>query len=472
MNDGTTQTTEIDIKDLLCFILKHIIVLVIVSAIFAGVGAGYSLYKQANTTPTSNVLDISVKLPGESEEAYANRVANVERVISIKNNISAITRQVEIQNDYLSSSIYMQIDPLNTATTKTQLVISCDNSNVGVLETLYNAYKEDITRGDYITDVADTLGYSVGATQELITLDFKTSELSSSDSLNQMGIMTICVVGESFEKTDLIMDAIIAEIETRSDDFMSSIASHSISFVGRQSSVGFDSIVRQKQLDSVTTLNTMQTQINNLNNNLDSIAKNLGLKDKTSFYEPVTPLGVESSISIKNLLLYCILGFAAGIVLVGGALSYVYVLGKTILSQTQFFALFGLEKIGVCKPLNRKSKFQIILDRWSNDDTSLSEDASRAIIEANFENMTRGVKRVLVTGTVDSDVVKESIKRLNIKADVKMDMFSDPSVIKTASEYDGIVLVEQRGVSQRKAINEQIRLLKNSGTIIIGAIVL
>ena len=53
-----------------------------------------------------------------------------------------------------------------------------------------------------------------------------------------------------------------------------------------------------------------------------------------------------------------------------------------------------------------------------------------------------------------------------------MDMFSDPSVIKTASEYDGIVLVEQRGVSQRKAINEQIRLLKNSGTIIIGAIVL
>ena len=51
-------------------------------------------------------------------------------------------------------------------------------------------------------------------------------------------------------------------------------------------------------------------------------------------------------------------------------------------------------------------------------------------------------------------------------------MFNDPSVLKSVSEYDGVVLVEKRGFSKKKTVKEQIRLLKNSGTKIIGAIIL
>lgn len=471
MNDEKTQVMEIDIKDILCFILKHIVVLVIVSAIFAFAGAAYSFYKQANATPTSSVLDTSVKLPGESDEAYNNRIANVERANDIKANISVLTEQVAIQNDYINNSVYMQIDPLNVAITKAQVVISCGNDNVGGLETLYNAYMEDITRGEYIEEVADSLNCSVGAAQELITVDFESSDLTNTDSLSQMGIMNIRVIGVNVEDSDLIMDAIIAEMESKSSVFKSSIVSHSITVVGRQNSVGYDAIVRQKQLDSVTVLNNIQSQINNLNNNLDNIAKMLGLADRMSFYEPVNNAST-SGISVTSLLKHGIVGLFLGFVLSAGIYYVKYLFGQTIVSQAQFFNMFRIANVGICKPTKNRNQFTALLDRWSNDDNSLDESGSNALISANYSNLTAGMKKILVTGTIESDAVIQRLNSLKLTGDVKLDIFSNPDVLKSVSEYDGIVFVEQRGISCRKQIKEQIRLINNSGVKIVGAIIL
>lgn len=473
MNDEKTQVMEIDIKDILCFILKHIVFLVMVSAIFAFAGAAYSFYKQANATPTSSVLDTSVKLPGESDEAYNNRIANVERANDIKANISVLTEQVAIQNDYINNSVYMQIDPLNVAISQAQVVVSCDNSNAGGLEAIYNAYKEDIATGDYIENVADSLNCSIGAVQELITIDFDSSNLTNTDSLTQMGIMTIRVIGTSVENSNLIMDAIIAELELKSTEFKSSIISHEVTVVGIQSSVGYDAIVRQKQLDSVTTLNNIQTQINNLNINLDNTAKILGLADRTSFYDS---LSVEktavSEFSFKGTVKFAAVGALLGFVFIAGVYALLYVFGRNIVSQEQFFSLFNTTKIGVCKPVGKRSMAKVLLDLWSEDDKRLTEETLNSLIALNYANLTADKTKVLITGTVDSEAVKASIKKLDLSGDVKLGFYNNPNVLKTAHDYEAIVLVEQRGVSNKKEVKEQIRLLNNSGTSIIGAILL
>ncbi len=473
MNDGKTQTMEIDFKDLLCFILKHIIVLVIGSVFFAFAGAGYSFYKQVNATPTPNALNTSVKLPGESEEAYINRVANVERAKDILDNISSITNQVRIQNDYLSSSVYMQIDPLNVATTKMQVVISCDNSSEGGLETLYNAYKEDIARGDYISSVADELGYSTGATQELISFTFESSDALCADSINQMGLMTISVVGDSSEITDLIMDAIVDEINAKSSEFDSSVIPHSLTYVGRQSSVAFDAVVRQRQFDTVNVLNSMQSQINSLNSNLDTTAKTLGLPDRNSFYETIDSENIQTtSVSPKGLIKLGLVGFALGLMLSAGICILIYVFGRRIVSQSQFFSLFCIQRIGVFKPLGKRTKMHVWLDQLSCDDTALSDETIVALISANLCNLSSCSKHILITSSVDSEMVNAAIKSLDVPCDIKLDLFSNPAILKNAADYDGIVIVEQRGVSRKQVVREQICLLKNSGTKIIGAIIL
>ena len=476
MNEGTTQTVEIDLKDLFCYILKHATALLIVAVIFGIVGAGFSYVKQTkeSSAPVASILDTTVKQPGESDEAYSNRIANVERANDIMDNITVLTEQVEIQNEYLSNSVYMQIDPLNTATSRVQVIITCDSNVVGGLDSLYNAYLLDITEGDYLKSVADELGYTQGAVQELIGGYLTTTGLSYTDSQEQMGTLNVYVLGPSVDETELIMDAVVAEIESVAKDYNSSIMSHTVSVVGCQSTVGYDSGVKKTQLDSITTLNTIQTQINNLNSNLDNIAKTLGLTDRTDFYEPINTTTVtQDGLSVKNCIKYGLVGLVLGIVFAAGIIILIYMFGRKIVSQSQFFSLFrDIDNIGVGKPLGKRTKIQFMLDRLSNDDSALPEENINKLISANYSNLTVNSKKVLITGTVDSDLVRESIKGLGINADVKLDMFSNPSVLQSVSEYDGIVLVEKRDVSKKKLVSEQIRLLKNSGTKIIGAIIL
>ena len=476
MNDSTTQALEIDLKDLFCFILKHTKVLIIVAIIFGIAGAGFSFAKQkkASNVSVANVLDVTEKLPGESDEAYNSRVANVERANVLMDNIAALTKQLEIQNDYICNSVYMQLDPLNAASSRVQLVISCDSSIVGGIDSLYNAYYMDITRGDYIDSVADELGYDYGAIQELIGVYLTSTELAYADSQKQMITLNVYVLGPSVDETEFIMDTVLAEIETVSKDYDSSIMNHTISIVGRQNTVGYDSGIKKTQLDSLTTLNTIQTQINNLNSNLDTIAQTLGLADRTDFYEPVdTTTATVSSFSVKNCIKYGLVGLVLGLVLSAGIIVLIYMFGRKIVSQSQFFSLFrDVNNVGICKPCGKRTKLQSVLDCLSNDDNSLTDENTNKLISANYFNLTTNAKKILITGTVDSDMVKESIKKLGVVGDVKLNMFNHPSVLQSVSDYDGIVLVEMRGVSRKKSVNDQIRLLKNSGTKIIGAIIL
>ena len=66
----------------------------------------------------------------------------------------------------------------------------------------------------------------------------------------------------------------------------------------------------------------------------------------------------------------------------------------------------------------------------------------------------------------------EAVKELGLKGDFKPDIFSNPDVLKTVPDYDGVVLLEQRKVSLYKTVNNEINLISNSGTEIIGAIII
>ena len=121
--------------------------------------------------------------------------------------------------------------------------------------------------------------------------------------------------------------------------------------------------------------------------------------------------------------------------------------------------------------VERKSSFVSLLDRLSENDNGLNESNSDSIISANCNNLISNKSKILITGSVSNDVIRNKIKELKLFGDVKLDLFNNPDVLKDVNSYDGIVLVEQRGVSEKKRVRDQIELLKNSGKEIIGAII-
>ena len=128
-----------------------------------------------------------------------------------------------------------------------------------------------------------------------------------------------------------------------------------------------------------------------------------------------------------------------------------------------------MDKVGVCKPRGKRSKLAEILDKKTSDDSNLSAEEMNKIIKANLTNLADG--KLLITGTSDSKNVQEAIKGVGVNGDVKLNLFKNTEILKNASEYDGIVVVEERGSSEKKAIKEELRLLENSGTKIVGAII-
>lgn len=470
MNDSINQPVEIDLKDLFFFILKKIMLILVVACITAGIGAAYAFIKsnRYGDAIVTNVLNIEERLPDETDDEYNNRVTKVNQAFNVVKSISALSAQVERQNNYLANSILMQIDPSNTAMSDAQIVITVsDNAPEGAIQSIYSAYYHAIESNNYLDEVAQSLNCNPEQLSELITARLQSSSTQVVESgSEQMFTIEVQIVGLSTNFTEALMDSVLDEITSQTDAISDSVANHDLTISGRQSTVGYSDAVRSSQYNIVNYMSNLQNQINSQNGILDNIAKQLKLSDRNSFYD-VSTANVNASSSTSTVK-YGAIGFVVGAILVIVYFLIVYVFGKRIVSQGQFFVLFSfLKKIGVCKP-SKKS----ILNRFTDDDSYLTKENNDKLIAANYDNLTQGLNKVLITGSVENDGIKKAIKSLDLKGDVQLDMFKNPDVLKKVSSYDGIVIVEQRDVSSKKNIRKQLELLNNSGTKIIGAIII
>ena len=284
------------------------------------------------------------------------------------------------------------------------------------------------------------------------------------------------------------MERIISETYRLSADLNKEVAPHTISLVGVQKIVDSDNAIREQQNNRVAYIHTLQDQIVSYNKTLDAIADDLGVSDKAALisyfktHDPVEVDGIptEYSETVTNRkakivpnLMWLGIGFGAGALLIALCVVIVYIFGKKIITQAQFFGLFlKIKRIGVMKPLGKRSKYSRFIDVKSEDDTKSGVENCNGLIAANYCNLTKDMNKVLITGTGDKKAMSEAVKALGLKGDFKPDIFSNPDVLKCVSDYDGIVLIEQRKYSLKSVVENEIDLLSNAGTKIVGAIII
>ena len=479
MDHDNSQAIELDIKDILLFALRKTHIVLIAGVVVAIAACGYAYYKSIKTSSAASiesvVLNTDVQMAGESDVEYSNRIQLVNRAHTIMENIESMNSQSGYLRNYIENSLLMQLDPMSVAVSEAQFVIKlADSDSVGLDSALIDSYISIIRRGDYIDEIAAEYGYDAGALQEMISATGNTVDnnlILAADSAPTR-VLTITVWGASEDLSTALLEGAIGEINNKYTDVNSSLAKHSLTEIGRQNYVSFVLNVRESQLKTMTTYQTLQSQIDYGNRYLDDIAKQLGLTDRNSFYADTT-LVVADNGATSRCVKYAVIGFVLGALLVAGFLACKYIWGGTIVTQNQFFKLFpGCENIGILKPSGKRNCFIKNIDRFSGDDTELSVDTMSAIVAANYENLTRGTKRVLVTGTIENETVKQTIQEMGIKADIHFDIFNHPELLRTLSDYDGVVIVEKRGVSTKKKVEKELNLLQNGTNNIVGAIIL
>ena len=490
--DPANNEYVIKVKDVLYVILKKLWLMIIVGLV-AGAGLFYINFSKVETVKSNDVLDITKKLnAGESDAKYQIRVQQVERARVLVEMIDNTNSQIEHARVYNSESIYMQIDPDNYFTSYAQITISIENnSDNGIDSVLYSAYERELRNGDYLNVYASKIGTKTNYIKEMFSVSSSAANETyiGIDSIpNKTGSIFLFVHGPSREFVDETMNLLISESEKIHDKLCEEIAPHELSLVGIQKNLLSDNGVRVQQNNYVIAISTLQDQIETYNRSLDSIAKDLGLSDKSaiiSYFKThnstvVDGVPTEYSEIVTNQkatvgpnLMWLGIGFGGGALLVAIFVAIGYIFGKKILTQAQFFGLFRyIKRIGVMKPLGKRSKFIRFIDVKTEDDTKVSAEKCNGLISANYSNLTKDLNKVLITGTGDEKAMGEAVKALGLKGDFKPDIFNNPEVLKVVPDYDGIVLIEQRKKSLKPVVENEINLLSNGGTKIIGAIII
>ena len=490
--DPANNEYVIKVKDVLYIILKKLWLMIIVGLV-AGAGLFYINFSKVETVKSSDVLDISKKInSGESDAKYLLRAQSIERARIISELIDDDSIQIEKERIYMSESITMQIDPDNTYISAAQFSLTIENNDVnGIESVLFSAYEREIRYGDYLDQYAEEIGSKPEYIRELISFstgNSTTTVINIENNENMAGSLYVYVFGPSREFVDETIDLVVAEIQSIHNELKSSIAPHSLSLVGFQKYCRVDSGVRDLQRGHTERIYSLQTEINTYNNTLESISKDLELSDKAVLlnylktHERVEISGIPTEYSetvtnhkakIVPNLKWLGIGFGAGALLIAVFVAIGYVFGKKILTQAQFFGLFRyIKRIGVMKPLGKRSKFIRFIDVKTEDDTKVSAEKCNGLISANYCNLTKDLNKVLITGTGDEKAMGDAVKALGLKGDFKPDIFNNPEVLKVVPDYDGIVLIEQRKKSLKPVVENEINLLSNGGTKIIGAIII
>ncbi|MBR0396313.1 MAG: hypothetical protein IJI63_07430 [Clostridiales bacterium] len=490
--DPANNEYVIKIKDVLYVILKKLWLMIIVGLI-AGAGLFIYNYKKVETVKSSDVLDISKKInASESDVKYQLRAQQVTRARVLVEMIDNTNAQIEFSAMYNSEALYMQIDPDNDYVSYAQFTLTVDdNATNGVDAALFSAYERGIRNGDYLSEYADEIGTKTRYIKELFSVSSSpaTNTIINFDNVvDTTGSIFIFVHGPTREYVDETMERIISETYRLSADLNKEVAPHTISLVGVQKIVDSDNSIREQQNNRVAYIHTLQDQIVSYNKTLDAIADDLGVSDKAALisyfktHDPVEVDGIptEYSETVTNRkakivpnLMWLGIGFGAGALLIALCVVIVYIFGKKIITQAQFFGLFlKIKRIGVMKPLGKRSKYSRFIDVKSEDDTKSGVENCNGLIAANYCNLTKDMNKVLITGTGDKKAMSEAVKALGLKGDFKPDIFSNPDVLKYVSDYDGIVLIEQRKYSLKSVVENEIDLLSNAGTKIVGAIII
>ncbi len=490
--DPANNEYVIKVKDVLYVILKKLWLMIIVGLV-AGAGLFYINYSKVETVKSSNILDITKKLnAGESDVKYQLRVQQIERARVLVDMIDDANRQIEDDLTYIDEAIYMQIDPDNVYISSAQISLTVEKNNTsGIDSALFLAYEREIRYGDWLNDYAQSIGSKPDYIRELIGFSTNAANstfINADNEADRTGSISIFVSGPSREFVDDTMDVVISKVYSINEELSVSLVPHKISIVGIQSISRSDPGIRDTQMNRTAHIHTLQDQIVSYNNALDSIAKDLELSDKSVLisymltHESVSVDGVPSEYSevvsnhkaevVPNLM-WIGIGLGGGALLVAIIVAIGYVFGKKILTQAQFFGLFlRIKRIGVMKPLGKRSKFIRFIDVKTEDDTKVNAEKCNGLISANYSNLTKDLNKVLITGTGDTKAMGDAVKALDLKGDFKPDIFNNPEVLKAVPDYDGIVLIEQRKKSLKPVVENEINLLSNGGTKIIGAIII
>ena len=460
--DYNTDEQEIDLKDLMFAVFhkwRPVILVAVICGLLLGGVKGYMTYKSQSDPEVRKEADLTysadLELYEKNKETYEREIENLRT-------------DIINQQDYLDNSIWINMSPYDVGEARVDLYVSTGYEimpgmtyqNRDYTDTILQAYQSMLTSSSVMEDVAKQVGTESRYLKELVTVTIGTIGTNGTQFSR---LLTIDVYHTSKEEAKKVLDAFIAHVNEMQAQITASIGEHTVSTVN-------ESVSTLVNLDLADLQKTQSQKITDLNDSLQ--------EKQTELDELEEPKREDSSkkAAVKSAIKFGLVGGFGGAFLVAFIVCVAFLMGDKVYSSRELKERYKVKILGKLSAGKKVGAIDAWLNRLEGRACNVDEAVEYKLIAANVKNYAGDMKKILVTGSADAGGLAHAVEALKselgeIQVVAGNNMLEDVQTVRELPECDGVILVEQCGVSKYSTVEAEIEKVIDLKKNVVGCVV-
>ncbi len=487
MNECPEPQKNISLMDFIFYCLEKWRWVGICMLLFAIAAGGYKYQetlKGNKLVQNNEVIEEDVK---ESESYQSTQY--YERAIE------ELEKDLDTQEGYLKNSVVMQLDPYHISTGTLSYFVE-GSEHIGNVIAAYSSFVSSgrLAEGLYsvnnkipVEDLRFLVSF-INSTSEVYNIDnsantiYKIEEeqvikfAGTGSAVFQIQIrMPENVHDESYmEHAKEIMEEYTSQLQTE-------VAEHRLTLLSSVQSEMMDSDIQEYQSTVRTAYTTSLRGLQTLKAEFKTFQETKDVQNNVSTTVPTLKNPVSSAIR------FAIFGLVLGGILACFILLVLYMLGGKLQDIEEFKNEFGMPLLGLVRVSGNKRKLFGFMDTCffrlrGGAFAKISYEEQVKMAAANVQTsitgsiQKSGVKKIMLSGTIVEKDVSALCNHLSSElTDVSLSSYKQivfqSSALKELEDYDGILFLEKRGVSESATILQEKKLALDRNVKVLGTVV-
>lgn len=388
---------------------------------------------------------------------------------------------LELQEAYLKDSIVMQLDPYHVSTGTLSFYMECREHMDGVIA----AYRDFVSSGKMAEEL-----YASDPSINVEDLRFLISFVNSIDSTYQMddelSIKLIADRGSVFQVQIRMQDNDLCEsyliraeeiLMEYSSRLQTNVAEHKLTLLNSVQSEMMDPDIQAYQSSVRSTYKTSVRELQELRTEFEKVESGEGEKK----------IEITLKNPVSSAVKYAVFGLVFGAGLSCFVLLLLYMLSGRLQDIERFKEEFEMPLLGIIRASGIKRKLFGFVDTWIfqlrggfyakisfQEQLKIAASNVQAAISKNFAEGEE--RKIMLAGTMAEKEAELLCAQLTsemqtVIASPYMQIVFRSSALKELENYDGILFIEKKGVSDSGLIVQEKKLALDRDVKVLGTIV-
>lgn len=488
------QTREIDLLDMIADVLSHwrgLIMALVFGAVLLG---GFSYMKSLRTVQNVQQPETVV----QEETTVEEQLTQLEQSLDDKSLATVLAvvddeKEYDLKKTYSENSIYMQLNPLQTAQTELiYQVQTADGSMDGQLGVLYTSLLNNVGLYDWVAQQTGIEARYVGELISAETVSSLTMQSKTEKLQQEMFLGTNCVkvsiLQSDVEACQKLAEAVKAYISEEQKQLNNELGTHALILVSETTGSVMKKDLMDEQIKCRNEIASLQSTI--------ATAKADFTEEQNQYYELLTWEEAEHSeqpaqnvtaeenpvptpaVSKKYVLLGAVLfAFVYAVVI-----CMVYIFNTRLKESDELQSLYDIPQIGL---VVRESGRKVFLDKWVDSlrhygkrKFTAEQSMELAFAAIKIAAVKNGLNNICLMGcnmSAGADKVCESLKaaleKEQISVSVLDNVLYDAEAMEKMDAMQAAVLVEKAGSTLYNEVAGELELLKRQDITVLGGII-